>query len=99
MDAFQFYLGLASLLLWLVIGLELFLGNRSIEFLKDIIPSRLSLLAKVSIIIPARNEERNIREALQSMLQQDYGNLEFIIVNDRSTDNTGAILAQMEKKH
>ena len=33
------------------------------------------------------------------MLQQDYGNLEFIIVNDRSTDNTGAILAQMEKKH
>ena len=99
MDAFQFYLGLASLLLWLVIGLELFLGNRSIEFLKDIIPSRLSLLAKVSIIIPARNEERNIREALQSMLQQDYGNLEFIIVNDRSTDNTGAILAQMEKEH
>ena len=98
MDAFQFYLALTSLLLWFVIGLELFLGNRSIEFLKDIVPSRLSPLAKISIIIPARNEERNLREALQSMLQQDYGNLEFIIVNDRSTDNTGTILAEMERQ-
>jgi glycosyltransferase involved in cell wall biosynthesis len=98
MGAFQFYLALTTLLLWLVIGLELFLGSRSIEFLKDIIPSRLSPLAKVSIIIPARNEERNIREALQSVLKQDYPNLEFIVVNDRSTDNTGGILAQMEKE-
>jgi glycosyltransferase involved in cell wall biosynthesis len=98
MGAFQFYLALTTLLLWLVIGLELFLGSRSIEFLKDIIPSRLSPLAKVSIIIPARNEERNIREALQSVLKQDYTNLEFIVVNDRSTDNTGPILAQMEKE-
>ena len=99
MDAFQLYLALTSLLLWSFIGLELFLGNRSIGLLKDINQVQLTPLPKVSIIIPARNEEKNIREALGSLLKQDYTNLEFIIVNDRSTDNTGTILAQMKKMH
>lgn len=94
-----FYLAAITLLCWIVIGLELVLGNRKTGLLKDIPPARLSPLPGVSIIIPARNEERNIGEALQSVLNQDYINLEFIIVNDRSTDNTGAILAQMEKEH
>jgi glycosyltransferase involved in cell wall biosynthesis len=99
MEALQFYLALTTLFFWLVIGLELFIGNRSLGFLKDVIAARKDPLKKISIIVPARNEERNIREALQSMLQQDYSNLEFIIVNDRSTDNTGATLEQMQKEH
>lgn len=93
------YLSAITLICWIAIGLELVLGNRKIGLLKDIPASHISPPPKVSIIIPARNEERNIREALQSVLKQDYPNLEFIIVNDRSTDNTGAILAQMEKEH
>ena len=97
MDVLLFYLALAAFVLWLGISLELVRGNRTIEFLKDIIPSRLSPRAKISIIIPARNEERKIRAALLSMLQQDHGNLEFILSNDRSTDNTGNILAELEK--
>ena len=99
MEALQFYLALTTLFFWLVIGLELFIGNRSLGFLKDVIAARKDPLKKISIIVPARNEERNIREALQSMLQQDYSNLEFIIVNDRSTDNTGATLEQMQKEY
>jgi glycosyltransferase involved in cell wall biosynthesis len=99
MEAFQFYLALTTLFFWLAIGLELFIGNRSLGFLRDIIPARKEQLNKISIIVPARNEERNIREALQSMLQQDYSNLEFIIINDRSADNTTAILEQMQKEH
>jgi glycosyltransferase involved in cell wall biosynthesis len=47
------------------------------------------------VVIPARNEERKIKAALQSVLRQDYPNLEFIVLNDRSTDQTGAILAGM----
>lgn len=56
---------------------------------------------KVSIIVPACNEEENISTALQSLLSQDYPNLEIIAVNDRSTDNTGNIietLAQGQSK-
>jgi glycosyltransferase involved in cell wall biosynthesis len=46
----------------------------------------------VSIIIPARNEERAIERTVRAMLAQDYVEIEVIVVNDRSTDSTGAIL-------
>ena len=50
----------------------------------------------VSIVVPARNEAgRVLRESLASLLAQDYGSFEVIAVNDRSTDATGAILAEM----
>ncbi len=50
---------------------------------------------KVSIITAARNEDRAIREALHSILHQDYPSYEIIAVNDRSEDGTGAILDEM----
>lgn len=47
---------------------------------------------KISVIIPARNEEANIGACLASLLDQDYPNFEVIVVNDRSTDKTAAIV-------
>jgi glycosyltransferase involved in cell wall biosynthesis len=44
---------------------------------------------RVSIIVPARNEERDIRATLESLLALDYSNYEVIAVDDRSTDATG----------
>jgi chlorobactene glucosyltransferase len=52
---------------------------------------------KVSIIIPARNEERAIAAAVGSQLAQDYPDFEVIVVNDRSTDGTGAILETLSR--
>ena len=43
---------------------------------------------KVSIIIPAYNEEKTIRGCLQSILNQDYPRYEVVVVDDGSTDNT-----------
>src|SRR5207344_2439655 len=47
---------------------------------------------RVSIIVPARNEEETIEQALRTLLALDYDNLEVIAVNDRSTDRTGEIM-------
>jgi cellulose synthase/poly-beta-1,6-N-acetylglucosamine synthase-like glycosyltransferase len=79
-------------------GIDMLFGRRSTVWLGNIAPlseSNDPNPPKVSVLIPARNEERNIREALQSVLHQDHPNLEFIVVNDRSTDRTGAILAEI----
>ena len=69
-------------------------GNRSIRFLADL-PPLAGPLPRVSIVIPARNEERNLEEALRSVLALDYDNLEIDVVDDRSTDRTGEILDRM----
>ena len=49
----------------------------------------------VSVIFAAKDEGPNIEQALGSMLAQSYERLEFIAVDDRSTDDTGAVLDRM----
>ena len=49
----------------------------------------------VSIIVPARNEESNIRRCVEALLAQDYPNFEIIILDDRSTDGTSDILIEL----
>lgn len=53
----------------------------------------------VSVLIPARNEESNIRGCLTNVLNQSYTNIEVIVLDDQSEDNTHAIAAEMKKKH
>jgi glycosyltransferase involved in cell wall biosynthesis len=50
---------------------------------------------RVSIIVPARNEEEDIRATLERLLALDYSNYEIIVVNDRSTDRTGSIIDEV----
>ena len=50
---------------------------------------------RVSIIVPARNEEEAIEQCLRSLLSLDYDNYEVIAVNDRSTDGTGEIMERV----
>ncbi|MBT3390967.1 MAG: glycosyltransferase [Chloroflexi bacterium] len=49
----------------------------------------------ISIIVPARNEARNIRRCAETLLAQSYPNFELIVVDDRSTDATPQILAEL----
>jgi len=52
---------------------------------------------RVSIIVPARNEEETIEQALNLLLALDYDNYEVIAVNDRSTDSTGEIMVRVSQ--
>jgi glycosyltransferase involved in cell wall biosynthesis len=49
---------------------------------------------KVSIILPARNEEEYIGKCLDSLLAQDYPNYEIVAVDDESQDGTGGIISE-----
>ncbi|CAM3764211.1 glycosyltransferase family 2 protein [Parendozoicomonas haliclonae] len=55
--------------------------------------------ALVSIIVPAFNAEQHIEECLLSLVQQTWGNLEIIVVDDGSTDNTATIVEQLKNQY
>ena len=51
----------------------------------------------VSIIIPSFNKEKFIKQTIESVLSQIYKNIEIIVVDDCSTDNTLNILNKFKK--
>ncbi|HEV2710702.1 MAG TPA: glycosyltransferase [Edaphobacter sp.] len=53
----------------------------------------------LTVIVPARNESADVAACLESLLQQDYANLQIIAVDDRSTDPTGAIMEALAVVH
>jgi len=57
--------------------------------------SASALSPRVSIIVPARNEEGDIEVSLTRLLELDYDNYEIIAVNDRSMDRTGEIMEEV----
>lgn len=54
---------------------------------------------KISILVPARNEERNICKLIKSVEEQSYKNYELIILDDNSTDSTFFITEEISKRN
>jgi chlorobactene glucosyltransferase len=52
----------------------------------------------ISVLVPARDEEANIRACLESLQQQDYPNFEVLVLDDNSTDNTAGIVNEIALK-
>ena len=55
-------------------------------------------MTKISILIPTYNNENYISSCLESVINQTYKNIEILIINDCSTDNTQKILKEFAKK-
>ena len=53
-----------------------------------------TIICILSIVIPARNEERGVGRCLQSAQDQDHENIQIVILDDASTDRTPEIIAQ-----
>ena len=82
---------LGLLLCIVVAGVDILIGLSRIEPLAGVAP-RSGPGPLVTLITAARDEARGIEAAARSLLAQDYSALEFVMVDDRSTDRTGAIL-------
>ena len=76
-------LGLGKIFMMSILAtLQYFKTKKEIPLLKDMV------YGKVSIIVPAYNEEVNAVKTVQNLLQQDYADYEIIFVDDGSKDNT-----------
>lgn len=76
------------------IFIVIWLHSQSLEIVVEPAPppARAPL---ISVCVPARNEERNIRACIESILAQDYPSFEVLVLDDRSTDATPEILRQI----
>ena len=83
--------GLAIFLLNLVLNLRSLKTPRSDSKVPDTIPF-------ISVLVPARDEEANIRNCLESLQKQDYPDFEILVLDDNSVDNTAAIIDEMAAK-
>ena len=81
----------AAVSIWVIPPVAWFLSRR----LHPLQQAITSDCPQVTVIVPARNEEVAIAEALKSILRSDYPRLQVIAVNDRSTDRTGELMAEV----
>ncbi len=87
-----------SCLIWSLKYLRASQQLLSLQLLKQLQPQPPSSWPKLSVVIPACNEGYALEQALTTLLQQDYPDLEVILINDRSTDNTSSVIDQMTAK-
>lgn len=86
-------LAILSLFPFLIILATVILNATTGPFLRKKFP--LKTCPKISLLIPARNEEKNIANVLESLLGQDYPNFEIIMLDDNSTDKTREIAEEI----
>jgi glycosyltransferase involved in cell wall biosynthesis len=93
---FHWTLGSLLALIWLSRVVDATLGVRTLVNISrpewDRRPATPAGNPRVAIVVPARNEEASIGEALSRLLALDYDNYELVAVDDRSTDHTGEIM-------
>jgi hypothetical protein len=95
MNAFLFWLAAVTAAAFLLVMAELVRGRGKLRHLSAVEPLPQTELPLVSVVVAARDEERNVEEAMGSILAQDLARMELVVVDDRSADRTGEILDRM----
>ncbi|WP_404403650.1 glycosyltransferase [Jeotgalibacillus malaysiensis] len=83
-------------LFWMITAIDTYRGLALLHALEKEAPVRQ--VGKISVIVPARNEENHIEKSISSQLNQTYRQVEWILVNDRSTDQTGEQMERLAEK-
>ena len=89
------WLAALTLVFWLGAAAEVMRGNRRMRRLAALAAPAPGRWPRVSIVFAARNEGATLGAAVPTMLQLDYPDFEVIAVNDRSEDDTGAVLEKL----
>ena len=94
----MFYFFVSTLLFLLGLGIIIWVHS---QYHMDILvtPAGIHMPAPlISVCVPARDEERNIRRCIEALLAQTHPNLEIIVLDDRSTDSTPQILEELSSR-
>lgn len=83
---------IASCTYWWFSSVRIVRALRYVPLLGDLAPPDPPRWPKVSLIVPACNEADTLARAVSSRLDDDYPDLEVVLVDDRSTDGTGAVV-------
>lgn len=88
-------------LILIIVGVYFFIFSllNILKIKKDTVNKVLTEQPLVSVLIPARNEENNIKKCLDSFLNQSYKNYEILVLDDNSTDKTYEIVKNLAKQH
>ncbi len=90
-------IAILSLIITLICLFEIATGFRKMVRIGDVPLIEDKNLPMVSVVIPACNEAATIEPALQSVLCLDYPNLEVVVINDRSTDDTDLVIKKVQE--
>ena len=72
--------------------LEKYKKNKTLN--RELFPTAFAKRIPVSVIIPAYNEAACITETIEALFEEDYPNLEIIVVDDGSNDNTESLVVK-----
>lgn len=100
-DVFNYTLSailIAVSLTWVLLIRSMWITFRDSPFL-DKFDSKQHAKPKVSVILPARNEEGFIEKCINSLICQDYENYEIVAIDDRSEDSTGEIIKKIAQNN
>jgi len=94
MSHFHWIAGVTLALIWLSRVIDAGLGARTLSDISQPEWDRRPdpIINSVAIVVPARDEEAAVEQALQRLVSLDYENYQIIAVDDRSTDRTGEIM-------
>lgn len=77
-------------------ALPAFLFLRNLQLYRT--PSRFNTIESISVLVPARNEERTIGECIRSVLESEGVELELIVLDDHSDDRTASIVDEIARQ-
>ncbi len=83
---------------WSVLAVRMLLEGRRVRLLRPVGGGPPVDGPSIDVVMPAHNEERHVEATVESVLSQDYPHLRLIVVNDQSTDSTGAILKRLANR-